>query len=76
MTKIEKHHVDFQFSQKRLNKGKIYDDRTIPLEEDFHDKITKQVLYEGVPMITTVGEIDVDDIRKGRYPRNKDYKKR
>ena len=76
MAKMENHHPDFQFSQKRLNKGKIYDPRTIPEEKDFHAKITKQVLYEGVPMITAVGEIDVDDINKGRYPRNKEYKKR
>lgn len=76
MEKMAKHHPDFQFSQKRLNKGKLYDDRIIPEEEDFHRKITNQVLYGRVPMITTVGEIDVDDISKGRYPRNKEYKRR
>ncbi|MEA1872077.1 MAG: hypothetical protein U9M91_01575 [Chloroflexota bacterium] len=62
MSKKEKHHILPKEIQRQVlrvpfNKG-IYDDRTVPLDEDFHDEITSQIRHKGVPVAYTIGEID------------------
>ena len=49
MAKREKHHLNFKKVQRQIfnvpwNDG-IFDERTVSLNKDFHDEITKQVLY-------------------------------
>ncbi len=62
MNKREKHHILPKEIQRKVlkvpsNKG-IYDDTTVPLNKDFHHKITNQIRYEGIPVAYTLGEID------------------
>jgi hypothetical protein len=71
----ENHHVNPKQKQ-RQTIGVVIDDATLPLEREFHHKITNQIVHDGVPTISTVGEIDIEDIHKGRYPRVKEHKKR
>lgn len=71
----QRHHPLPKKSQKDTI-GTVFDDRTLPEEKELHNKITHQILHEGVPPAYTIGEIDVDDLERGRYPRVKDYKKR
>ena len=68
MGKREEHHLNFKKVQRQIlnvpwNDG-IFDERTVSLNSDFHDEITKQVLYRGVPMAYTLGEIDRDLLRE------------
>ena len=68
MAKRENHHLDFKKAQRQIlnvpwNDG-IFDERTVSLKKDFHDEITKQVLYRGVPMAYTLGEIDKELLRE------------
>jgi hypothetical protein len=71
----ENHHINPKEKQKQTT-GTVYDDATLPLDTEFHHEITNQIRHEGLPTVTAVGEIDIDDIAKGRYPRVKEYKKR
>lgn len=62
MNKKEKHHILPKEIQRKVlkvpyNKG-IYDETTVSLDEDFHDEITNQIRYGGVPVAYTLGEID------------------
>lgn len=62
MSKKEKHHILPKEIQRRVlkvpyNKG-IYDERTVPLDEDFHDEITDQIRHREIPVAYTLGEID------------------
>lgn len=68
MANREKHHLNFKRVQRQIlnvpwNHG-IFDEQTISLNSDFHDEITKQVLYRGVPMAYTLGEIDRELLRE------------
>jgi hypothetical protein len=68
MAKREKHHLNFKRVQRQIlnvpwNDG-IFDGRMVSLNNDFHDEITKQVLYRGVPMAYTLGEIDRELLRE------------
>lgn len=72
---IENHHPLPKENQKKTF-GVVYDPRTIPVEAEVHRRITKEIRFQGIAPITTVGEIDIDDIFRGRYPRAKEYKKR
>ena len=62
MNKKEKHHILSKEIQRSVlkvpyNKG-VYDDTTVPLDEDFHHEITNQIRHRGVPVAYTLGEID------------------
>ena len=62
MSKKEKHHILPKEIQRQVlkvpfNEG-IYDDRTVFLDDDFHDEITNQIRHKGVPVVYTIGEID------------------
>jgi len=68
MAKRENHHPFFKKVQKQIlnvpwNDG-IFDDQTVSLDTDFHREITNQVLYKGVPMAYTLGEIDKELLRE------------
>jgi len=68
MAKRQKHHLNFKKIQRQIlnvpwNHG-VFDEQTVSLNSDFHHKITKQVLYRGIPMAYTLGEIDRELLRE------------
>ena len=62
MNKKERHHIlPKEIQQKTLNvpfNNGIYDETTVPLDEDFHHKVTHRIRFEGIPAAYTLGEID------------------
>jgi len=68
VTKRENHHLNFKKVQRQIlnvpwNDG-IFDEQTVSLDKDFHKEITDQVLYRGVPMAYTLGEIEKELLRE------------
>ena len=68
MAKRENHHINFKKVQRQILNvpwnGGIFDERTVSLDKDSHYEITNQVLYKGVPMAYTLGEIDKELLRE------------
>lgn len=70
MERRQKHHINPKEIQRQTinypyNDG-IFDERTVPLEQDFHTDITNQIRHQGkyrdlptgVPIAYTIGEIE------------------
>jgi hypothetical protein len=62
MSKKQNHHIMPKEIQRKVlnvpfNDG-VYDETTVPLDTEFHRKITHQTRFEGVPPAYTVGEIE------------------
>lgn len=63
MSKRENHHILPQEIQRRLA-DRVYDGRTISLEDDFHHMLTYKMRYEGLSPIESAAYIDLDSYRQ------------